>query len=268
MLELRAASFYEVITHLQHLNGFILAKKNEHSLRMEESARTNLSRDIEEELISHLTALEARVTIEAANDLLYAVREQGITWGEFSRGLSDIHNTLSRELKQTTIYVIEAEKRKFLLPQRPLFGKEFETRFTSAAYELDESAKCLALGRPTACVFHLMRLMEISVRAVARCLQISDPIQPADRSWGAVLKKIRDGINAKWPTVASRASGDGAMFEDLYATLDAVKNPWRNATMHVENKYTDDEAEHVFAAVRGFIAKLASRCDENGGPKA
>jgi hypothetical protein len=58
------------------------------------------------------------------------------------------------------------------------------------------------------------------------------------------------------------------VFEALYASLDAVKNPWRNATMHVENKYTDDEAEHIFVAVKGVMMKLASRCDENGDPKA
>jgi hypothetical protein len=38
--------------------------------------------------------------------------------------------------------------------------------------------------------------------------------------------------------------------------------------MHVENKYTNDEAEHIFVAVKGFMMKLASRCDENGDPKA
>jgi hypothetical protein len=38
--------------------------------------------------------------------------------------------------------------------------------------------------------------------------------------------------------------------------------------MHVENKYTTEEAEHIFGAVKGFTMKLASRCDENGDPKA
>jgi hypothetical protein len=38
--------------------------------------------------------------------------------------------------------------------------------------------------------------------------------------------------------------------------------------MHVENKYTDDEAEHIFTAVKGFMKKLAARCDENGMPLA
>ena len=138
----------------------------------------------------------------------------------------------------------------------------------AGAFELDEAAKCLALGRATACVFHLMRLMEIAVRAVARCLNIPDPIQPADRSWGAVLKKVRGGIDAKWSTVAARLAGDGETFDSLYASLDAVKNPWRNSTMHPANKYTLEEAEHVFAAVRGFMMKLADRCDENGDPMA
>jgi hypothetical protein len=78
---------------------------------------------------------------------------------------------------------------------------------------------------------------------------------------------VRTGIDTKWPTVASRAAGDGAIFESIYASLDAVKNPWRNETMHPANKYTNEEAEHVFVAVRSFMMKLASRCDENGDPK-
>jgi hypothetical protein len=39
--------------------------------------------------------------------------------------------------------------------------------------------------------------------------------------------------------------------------------------MHIGGKkYTDDEAEHIFLAVKGFMKILASRVDENGEPKA
>jgi hypothetical protein len=38
--------------------------------------------------------------------------------------------------------------------------------------------------------------------------------------------------------------------------------------MHVEKKYTPDEAEHIFGATQGFMRMLADRCDENGDPKA
>jgi DNA topoisomerase IA len=49
--------------------------------------------------------------------------------------------------------------------------------------------------------------------------------------------------------------------------MDAVKDAWRNATMHVENKYTEEEARRIYDAVRGFMMKLASRMDEQGMPK-
>jgi hypothetical protein len=164
---------------------------------------------------------------------------------------------------------LEKKDQSYFAPQEPHFGQDVASKFQSAAaFEIDEAAKCLALGRPTAAVFHLMRVMEGSVRAVARCLGISDPTKPAERSWGFVLGEIWKGIEKKWPAVATRASGEGAFFETLYASLDAVKNPWRNDTMHPARKYTDDEAEHIFVAVKGFMMKLASRCDENGDPKA
>jgi len=43
-------------------------------------------------------------------------------------------------------------------PRTPLFGSNFQTKFSSGGtFELDEAAKCLALGRATASVFHLSR---------------------------------------------------------------------------------------------------------------
>jgi len=183
--------------------------------------------------------------------------------------IDDLRRRLLDQAELTACLSLSARERDLYEPRAPLFGAGFDTKFASdGAFELGEAAKCLALGRATACVFHLMRLMEIAVRAVARCLNIPDPIQPADRSWGAILKKVRAGIDAKWPTVAARSAGDGEIFDTLYASLDAVKNPWRNSTMHPANKYTVEEAEHVLAAVRGFMMNLADRCDENGDPKA
>jgi hypothetical protein len=114
-----------------------------------------------------------------------------------------------------------------------------------------------------------MRILEIGIAAVARCLGIPDPIKPSQRNWGFILKAIKDELDrrvaAKLP--ASWASPQKAFFEDVYASLDAVRNPWRNSTMHVENKYIEEEAEHIFSAVRAFMRKLASRMDENGEPK-
>jgi hypothetical protein len=156
-------------------------------------------------------------------------------------------------------------------PAEPLFGKDVQDKFqTSALYEIDEAAKCLAFGRDTAAVFHLMRVIEDGIKAISKCLAISDPIKEADRNWGVFLRKISDAIKARssgTPT-AWRQGEDKQFFENCLASLDAVKNAWRNPTMHVENKYSREEAIHIFGAVKGFMKKLASRMDEQGMPLA
>jgi hypothetical protein len=275
MLELSAHVFYQSTTFLNNLRNTIRSweKQKESYQKATDIINTEDAKFIADgidELIPQLRTLGARLTQMSCLRLQERLLELplSIKFRQIATSVESISQRLTDELTMTTVLVIEADKQKYYDPPAPLFGIDVANNFLSVSFELDESAKCLALGRPTACVFHLMRVMEIGIRATARCLQIPDPIKPAERNWGRMIKKIWDGIEAKWPNPSNRATGDGEFFEALYASLDAVKNPWRNATMHVEKKYTDDEAEHIFVAVKGFMKALASRCDENGDPNA
>jgi hypothetical protein len=265
MLELDACPFYYLTSVFEQLKGMIEVNREKHEEIIPDAQKASMFQDADL-LLAHLVTLNAKIAMRAHEDLIFDLMREDLKWGQLGHTLDFFTKVLVHELGEVKILIIETDKQRYFESRTPLFGKRFQESFISGAFELDEAAKCLALGRPTASVFHLMRMMEIGVRAVARCLGIPDPL-PADRSWGPVLKKVREGIDAKWPTVAARSSGDGELFDALYASLDAVKNPWRNPTMHPANKYTDDEAEHIFVAVRGFMMKLASRCDENGEPK-
>jgi hypothetical protein len=272
MLEFRAHPFYETVTALQHMRDVIRYWKDKGDTSEAEEAlidqrtATYIAAEIRK-LLPHLQILNALLTQMSCTRLLDRLAESPGTFGDLATSVESISQRLSDELASTKLFVLDLEKRRYYESSTLLFGIDVADKFISVMFELDEAAKCLAFGRPTACVFHLMRIMEIGVRATARCLAIPDPIKPAERNWGHILGEIWKGVSAKWPTTSARI-GDGLLFEELHASLDAVKNPWRNATMHVERKYTDDEAEHVFMAVRGFMMKLASRCDENGDPKA
>jgi hypothetical protein len=174
---------------------------------------------------------------------------------------------------------METEGRKFLQIDdedlyrkgASLFGPDVAIKFpTDGAFEIDEAGKCLAVGRSTACVFHLMRVLEIGVKATSTCLGIPNPVKDAERNWGVMLRKIKDEMERRNKAAPPQWSvaGDRDFFAEIYVSLDAVRNVWRNATMHVENKYIPEEAEHILAAVRGFMRKLASRLDERGQPLA
>lgn len=184
----------------------------------------------------------------------------------------EIEQFLSRirdEISTHFFFQLNPLHRKYYKPKEPVFGPDFEVQFPSASFELDEAIKCLAFDRSTAAVFHCMRIMEIGIKATARCLGIPDPVKPADRNWGMILKSFKTELERRTglPIPNRLTNPDRAFFEEIYASLDAVRNPWRNATMHVENKYTADEAEHIFVAVRGFMKKLSSRLNETGEPK-
>jgi hypothetical protein len=194
---------------------------------------------------------------------------QQAEYGFYKDLLTDLSRRLDDELSQKNFMELSDRQREMYGPSSPLFGDQVAEKFpTEMAFEIDEAGKCIALGRHTAAIFNQMRVLEIGIRAIARCLDIPDPSKPAQRNWGVILKAIRDGINQNWPSAADKMTSDAVLFDSLYASLDSVRNPWRNAAMHVETKYTEDEAEHIYVAVRGFTRKLASRCDEKGEPKA
>jgi len=277
MFTLDAEAFYRVTTLLRHMRtaidseGSVFADSDGGLIirPLDNPDVLGPMADRLAQLRIHLNVLNCQITLKAVEELEVSIANNPFTFEKLKWGLDDIDTTLRRELSETKVFVLEGSRQNYYEPREPLFGHEFETRFPSAAFDLDEAAKSYALGRSTAAAFHLMRVVEIGIRAVACCLQIPEPTKAAARNWGVILKHIKDdGIAKRWATASDRIGSDAVLFEELYASLDAIRNSWRNATMHVEKTYTDDEAEHVFVAVKGFMKKLASRCDELGEPKA
>lgn len=181
---------------------------------------------------------------------------------------ADIVARARDQLQARMLFFIPMSAKDLYAQPRPLFGDDVASKFPSVAYEIDESGKCLALDRSTGSAFHSIRCLEAGIRAISRCLGIPDPTRASDRSWFKLLKAIKDELDRRWPGSSTRLSGDGRFFEEAYAALAAMQNPYRNSTMHLDQKYTVDEARHIFEVVKGFMMKLAARCGEDGEPKA
>ncbi len=171
------------------------------------------------------------------------------------------------QLKRPKFLVLTGADRAFYEPTVPLFGPEVEAKFGSVRYDISEAGKCLALDRHTACAFHLLRSMEAGMRAISRSLGIPDPTKGNQRNWNKAMTAINEKIDEKWPP-SGRLSGDGPMFEKMAANLGMMNNPYRNAAMHLEDRYTEDDARHLLALVKGFMQHVASRMDEDGLPLA
>ena len=61
-----------------------------------------------------------------------------------------------------------------------LFGTEVKDHFPSATFDIKEAGNCYALSRNTACVFHLMRVLEIGLTVLGAVFGVS----LAHTNWG------------------------------------------------------------------------------------
>lgn len=272
MLEFNARDFYAATTHLTEMAAWLSAKRSD----TDSDFHADAPLDDEDRrfamraligLSHHLAVLGARVTSMAVVEASGTIGDGSATWGSVQTSIKDINRTLSRELSLVMLLSLRPKEQEYFSPKEPLFGTDVAGKFPSLSYEIEEAGKCLALGRSTAAAFHTIRCLEAAILATSRCLGIPDPIKAADRNWGAMLRLIKTDIDRRWPTNTNRLSGDGQTFDELYGSIAGMQNPYRNATMHLEKTYTEEDAEHLFAVVRGLTKHVASRCDEDGEPK-
>lgn len=217
-------------------------------------------------LRGHLQDIGFRMSAITAGHVIMHLEKQS-TMREIQGQIERLHGRIHDELKIRLLFILSSKEADLFEKETP-FGNNVATLFPSVAYEIEEAAKCLALNRSTASAFHSIRCLEAGIRAISRCLGIPDPTKVSDRSWFKALKSIKDELDKRWPTASDRLAGDGRFFEEAYAALAAMQNPYRNATMHMDQKYTETEAKYIFDIASDFMQKLAARCNEDGVPAA
>jgi len=183
------------------------------------------------------------------------------------REVEHLESRLLDELTNFKVVAVPARKSELLSGKEKFWGLAYQ-QFPSLIYDLDESIHCYVLERNTAAAIHAIRALEGGINALSLCLGIADPARVANRNWHLALKSIGDEINRRWPTNADRRSGDGHLFEQIHASLSAMKNPYRNASMHLDQRYTAAEAKHVMDLTASLLNRIGERCDEHGQPTA
>ncbi len=276
MLMLPLGKFVDALGKLNSFDSIVgLLIEQDGDVSIEDDMYQSFCADVQM-IASLCDSLGLRVSQQAANNLVAGV-------GSFEpiEALWNLTNMKARFLKTKIDQLIACIRHEaaitvaITLPPasihlyeqlQPLFGETVAREYPSAAYDISEAGKSLALGRYTACVFHLMRAVEIGIKAVYAGLNLPDFVKAGDRNWGSVLGKIEKEIKTRNSSQPTKWTSDTEkkFYELVYASGESVRLAWRNSTMHVENKYTEDEAEQIMAVVKGFMRKIAANIDESG----
>ena len=201
--------------------------------------------------------------VSARIDRIYdAIRLDQLTYQEVRRHMQSLIEAYEDDTKFLYLYVYPRDKVQVSLK----FRHEWETALNvlpDLADEIDKATDAYALGHNTACVFHLMRVMETGVQRLGKKLgvsatHLSKSGKLLDSTWGDILNHIDPKLNAlPADTPAKKARRE--QLKAVQAHLHAVKEAWRNPTMHPRRKgYNDQETLDIINHVRSFMNELAS----------
>ena len=215
------------------------------------------------EYLSHYltiaTNMASELNLDASTVLLeriWKAHKSGYKRGDLHDDIKDLRSRIEDQLK-SRLFLFVDQNRASLYKQPQLFGQQVNDNFPCAIDDIQDAGTCLALGQGTACVMHLMRVMEVGLKALAKGLKI--PYAP---SWESYLKQIEAKIAEKHPTKDAKWKKVEKFYRDISGDLMTIKQAWRNPTMHIERRYSPDEAEQIFMSVKALMQRMAKKAVE------
>jgi hypothetical protein len=182
-----------------------------------------------------------------------------LMFGLYSDYAEDLAGRVADELSVRRVLILPSDKACYFDGSKNIFPDEVRDSFQSAEHDMDEARKCFALGRHTAAVFHLMRIMEAGLSVLGLDLGLN-----VGMNWNTALDQIEKEIRSrstkthglKWKT------DDEPFYSETAAHFRFVKNAWRNHVVHKRNQYDKEKAEDILNNVSAFMRHLAGRLHE------
>lgn len=177
--------------------------------------------------------------------------------------LKNVSDVLTREPEKFR-FILVSQDRTAYLDDSASFGERVVEAFPSAKDDIRDAGNCLACECTTAAVFHLMRVAEHGLRALAYDRRVRVPKGPIElATWEDVLRELEKSevaIQGYPKTLAREAQYEfvhGAMME-----FKRFKNVYRNRVAHTRDPYDRHQALSVYTHVRSFMQILASHISE------
>jgi hypothetical protein len=261
----RTYSQYELVTLLDLINlhftlylHFVrLAGMLERSTKSEiiiSDKLWDLVKIVMQEVVEDCTRLDFPLAVNKANNILSMIASNKRS--EAFDSVQELRERILEYFEAQSVLMIPFSKRNYY--KEPL--KEWSDvahKFPNVIEAIEESEKCFSLSRNTACVFHLMAVVQEGLNVLGGRLKIK-----VDHfaTWEQIIKDIEGAVKAKPNPMLKR---NWKLWESFYAEalsdLRWIKNAWRNPTMHFRRTYDETQATKVRERVKEFMQHLGTR---------
>jgi hypothetical protein len=144
-----------------------------------------------------------------------------------------------------------------------LFGDLVDETLPEGRNDIKDAGNCIAASLYTASVFHLMRVSEYGLRALAKRLRVKLNVKgkqiPIEYgTWNEVITNCNNRIGvARQKHVGAKKQLQLNLYSEAADHCTFMKDIWRNDLSHTRKPYIHDEALAVFGRVRDFMLFLA-----------
>lgn len=197
--------------------------------------------------------LELSASVRRCNFFFKELNRKSLTWFRLKTEARVLLQTIEGELHERLFAFVPMEKAA-IIERLSTEWSPIWNNFPSSEEESERAADCYALEQSTACVMHLMRVLEVGLGALATEMNIAFE----RRNWENIINDIEAAIEKingpawgpDWKEKSDFYSGAAKDFRYF-------KKAWRNHAMHYRKQYPDPEASTILAHVKTFMMQLA-----------
>lgn len=174
--------------------------------------------------------------------------------------ITELQFDMVSELRGQVFLSVHPSRRSHYIDNGSTFGAEVEAAFPETTAEIKSANRCFALDEWTACVFHLMRALEIALHKLAKQLGVSQFSSIELENWKNILDAAEKKIKAleQQPKSPSK-DAELQYYGETMAHYRSTKDAWRNHVAHARTNYDEGQAMSILNHVREFMALLAAR---------
>ncbi|MGO9118768.1 MAG: hypothetical protein ACLQPD_14315 [Desulfomonilaceae bacterium] len=169
----------------------------------------------------------------------------------------DLSVSLERELSKKLVMFLPENKIGYFDGSKNLFSIKVRESFPSANIDMDEAAKCFALERYTASVFHSMRIMEAGLNEMGESLNLE-----VGKNLENALQDIQEKIDFCSRTPTSAWKDVQSFYSEAVSHIANLKDAWRNYTMRIKQHYDEPGSMGILNSVSDFMRHVAKKLHE------
>jgi len=192
--------------------------------------------------------------------------EKTPTVGEIRRLSEELSERLIDETSAMSFFSLSASEAQMY--NQPRAGwQEIISRFPNIVDDVEEARKCFALSRYSGAVFHSLQIVEVGLIELGTFIGVTDP----HSGWTAVANQLKKIVSKKYDDRTEFEKTHAAFLEQVQATVEALKNAWRNKISHAQGRlvlmtkdFSPEVSEEILFATRAFMRRLSEGLPSSG----